>query len=330
MDNGFNFKNATLMRIPLSKIRENAEALRTTVEKETEEYQQLVDSVRKRGIITPISVREIQDPATKEILYGLVDGLHRFNAAMDAGLADIPAQVGSLEEGDLIEAQILANVHKIETKPVQYTKAILKILGANPLLTMIELAGRLSRSPAWLGERLQLVKLSKPIQEMVDAGTLGLTNAYALAKLPEDKQSELLQQAIAKSPAEFVPQATQIKKEIDQAKREGRKAETEKFVPVARLQKLATFRDEADLANKMPESSKVIAGAKANGVTTVEQAIAYALNWALHLDPVSVAADQAKWEADKKQKAEAAEKRKKEREDKKNQAAGAAAAAAVG
>lgn len=325
----FNFKNATLTKIPLAKIRENVEALRTTVEKDTEGYQQLVDSVRKRGILNPILVREIKDPATGEPLYGLIDGLHRFNAAMDAGLTEIPAQVGSLEEGDLLEAQILANVHRIETKPVQYSKALLKILGANPLLTMVELAGRLSRSPAWLNERLGLVKLKKEIAAMVDDGTLGLTNAYALAKLPEDKQVDLLQQAIAKSPAEFVPHATSIQKEIANAKREGRKADTETFKPVARLQRLASIRDEADLASKAPDQSKLIHSAKANGVKTVDEAIAYALSWVLHLDPESVKADQAKYEADKKAKEEAARKRKEEKERKKSEAGAAASAAAA-
>ena len=325
----FDFKNATQGKIPLSKIRENAEALRTTVEKDTEEYQQLVDSVKKRGILNPILVREIKDPATGDILYGLIDGLHRFNAAMDAGLTEIPAQIGSLEEGDLLEAQILANVHRIETKPVQYSKALLKILGANPLLTMTELAGRLSRSDTWLTERLGLTKLTKAIQEMVDNNTLGLTNAYALAKLPEDKQAELLQQAISKSPAEFVPMATTVQKEIAAAKREGRKAETDKFIPTARLQRLASIKDEADIANKLPDQSKVILAAKANGVTTVEAAIAYALNWTLHMDPESIKADENKWKADKEAKAAAAAKRAEEKAKKKSEA-GAAAAVAAG
>jgi ParB/RepB/Spo0J family partition protein len=324
----FNFKAATLGKIPLNKIRENAEALRTEVEKDTAEYKELVDSVAKRGILNPILVREIKDPATQETLYGLIDGLHRFNAAMDAGLTEIPAQIGSLEEADILEAQIIGNIHRIETKPVQYSKALLNILGANPLLTMTELAGRLSRSPQWLTERLGLVKLVKEVQEMVDNGTLGLTNAYALAKLPEDKQKDLLQQAISKSPAEFVPMATTLQKEIAQAKREGRKAETDVFRPTARLQRLATIRDQADLAMQKPDQSPIIAAAKANGITTVEEAIAYAFSWVLHLDPESVKADKAKWEADKAAKTDAAEKRKADKE-KKQREAGAAAAAAV-
>lgn len=320
----FNFREATLGKIPLSKIRENVEALRQNVDKESPQYLELVDSIRKRGILNPILVREIKDPATGDTLYGLIDGLHRFNGAMDAGLTEIPAQIGSMDEGNLLEAQILANVHRIETKPVQYTKALLKILGANPLLTISELAGRLSRSPKWLQDRLGLVKLRESIQKLVDEGTLNLTNAYSLSRLPEDEQDKLLQAAISKSPAEFVPQSTQVQQEIAKAKREGRKAETATFQPTARLQRLASIKDEQALAVTNPAQSAVVAGAKANGVTSVEDAVAYALSWTLHLDPVSVAADKAKWEADQKASSEAKAKREAEKAAKKQQASAAA------
>jgi ParB/RepB/Spo0J family partition protein len=238
MDSDFNFEKSTLDKIPVALIRENAEALRVAVDKQNPDYLELVDSVRKRGIMNPILVREIKDPNGGGKLYGLIDGLHRFNAAMDAGLEVIPAQIGSLEEGDLLEAQILANVHRIETKAAQYSKALVKILGSNPTLTISELAGRLSRSPKWLTERLGLVKLDTEIQKLVDSNELGLTNAYALAKLPVEKQKELLQQAIAKSPAEFVAQADNVRREVNKAKREGRPAvavfEPDRAAPEAR------------------------------------------------------------------------------------------------
>lgn len=303
----FNFKNATLDKIPVALIRENAEALRQVVNKQTPEYIELVDSVRKRGILNPILVRELRDPVTGGKFYGLIDGLHRYNAAMDSGFDMIPAQIGSLEEGDLLEAQILANVHRIETKAAQYSKALVKVLGANPTLTISELAGRLSQSPKWLQDRLGLVKLTPAIQKLVDDNTLGLTNAYALAKLPPEKQEELLQQAIAKSPAEFVSQADNVRRELAKAKREGRPAVAQ-FEPVERQQKLGLIKSERVIANENPAESAVVKGAKANGVTTVEQAIAYTLNWVLHLDPVSIAKDKAEYDAQK-----AADKAEKDR-----------------
>lgn len=326
----FNFKTTTLGRIPLAKIRENSEALRTVVDKQEEEYLQLVDSVKKRGIMNPILVREIKDPATGEMLYGLIDGLHRFNAAMDAGLEEIPANIGSLKDADLIEAQILANVHRIETKAVQYTKALIRIMSANPLLTMSELASRLSKSNSWLRDRLQLVKLTENLQKLVDNGDIGLANAYALAKLPPEKQEELAQQAVAMSPGEFIPIATAAYKSIREARSKGAEAQEVGFVPVARLQRPGTLKEELTAFDKGEyTSSKVgtLVLRSLEGQTDEVKLIALAaaktaLQYTLHLDTESVAADKQKYEERKKENEEAKKKREAERQQKKNQAAG--------
>lgn len=99
-----------LKSIPLVHIRENPNALRE-VNRSTEGYQGLVDSIQKNGVLNAILVRECVDPNTKTTFYGLIDGLHRFNAAKDAGLTEIPAQVRSMDDADVLEAQVLANVH---------------------------------------------------------------------------------------------------------------------------------------------------------------------------------------------------------------------------
>lgn len=309
----FDFKQTELKRIPLSKIRESTTTLRGVTNKESLEYLEGLDSVKKRGVMNPILVRELKDPTTGETLYGLIDGLHRFNWALDAGLPDIPAQVGSLEDADLLEAQILGNIHKIETKPVQYTKGLLKILGSNPSLTITELAARLSRSLSWLNERLGLLRLEKSLQARVDADEITLTNAFALARLPAQQQLDLADEAASKSPAEFVAKADAIRKEIETAKRQGRQAETDKFIPAPRLQTLKAIKEQADLATKTPEMSYVAQQAKKYGVQTVEETVAFVFKWIMHMDPASLQADEAKWHADKAAKKEAAEKRAKEK-----------------
>lgn len=316
-DLGFNFKKTRLAHIPIKDIRENAEALRVSVDKEDPNYQMNLDSVKRRGIMNPILVREIKDPVSGETLFGLIDGLHRLNWAMDAGMTEIPANIGSLEEGDVLVAQIIANVARVETKPIQYTKALLKILGSDPLLTSTELASRLSRDTTWLNNRLGLLKLAADIQPKVDDGTLGLTNAYALSRLPEDKQHELLNQAISQPPTQFCPMADNMRKEIAAARREGRKAEVDQFTPNPRLQRLAVIKDQQAFATSNPQQAQLILDAKANipaDQQTFEAGLAYALSWVLHLDPVSVSSDKATWEAEKA--ADAAEKARKAEEKK--------------
>jgi len=326
----FDFKgHTTLAHIPINKIRENVEALRTVVDKTDEKYLESLDSVKKRGIMNPILVREIKDPTNGEIFYGLIDGLHRFNWALDAGLETIPAHIGSLDDADLLEAQILANVHKIETRPVQYTKALLKIMGVNPLLTKAELSSRLSKSPSWLNDRLQLVKLTPEIQTLVDNGTIGLANAYALSKLPADKQKDLVEAACSQSPAEFVPTATNTLKEIQAAKRQGRAVDENKFVPVPRLQRPVTLKDELGFmeSGQLSQSKIALLVDKYAGKDPIKAAI-LATQFALHLDPETITVDEANWRKKRAEEEENKKKREEEKKAKKEEAARKAVEAA--
>lgn len=325
----YSFKQTTLAHIPVSKVRENAEALRTVVDKTSSEYLEGLESVKKHGILNPVLVREIVDPTTKEKLFGMIDGLHRLNWAMDAGLTEIPAQIGSLDDADLLEAQILANVHKIETKPVQYTKALLKIMGANPAMTKGELCARLSKSPAWLNDRLHLMKLDPSIQTMVDNNSIGLANAYALARLPVDKQKELAEAAASQSPAEFVPTANNLLKEIQASRREGRALVEDKFMPVPRVQRPATLKDELGfLTTGQMAASKVAYLVDTYAEGNPMKAAVLAIQFCLHIDPETLKIDEANWVKQKQTDAEKKKLREEERKKKKDAAAAVAAAAA--
>ena len=289
-----------LLHIPLDKIIEPDEKLRQ-VDKETEEYEGLCDSIKAKGVLNPINVRELEDPESGEKIYGLVDGLQRFTASKDAGKTSIPAQVISCAEADLIETQILANVHKIETKPVEYSKALLKLLQNNPLLARSELAAKLCKTSAWISERLGLLKLIEAVGNLVDDDKIGLSNAYAMARLPQEEQADFVDRAIAMPPPQFGATVNARVKEIREAKRQGRDAAPAEF------QAIAILRSRKDLMEEMDKGESGLNLCKNNKPKDVAQAFALAVKWALNLDPVSVEIQKAK---DDERKAEL--KRRKE------------------
>ena len=282
-----------LKRIPLASIRENPVALRS-VNRQTDEYLGLVESVKKDGVLNAILVREIPSAEGSPQQYGLIDGLHRYTASLDAGRPDIPAQVINMTDAQVMEAQLIGNVHKVETRPVEYSKHLQRILAGNPLMTMSELADKLSKSSAWLSERLNLLKLSKDVQPLVDEGKINLSNAYALSKLPEEEQANFIDRAMSMAPTEFSPTVLARKKEIDTAKRQGRDAKPSEFVPVPHLQRLADMKGELEGGKLGPVLVR-----KA-GVTTAEEGFALAIKWALHMDEESIAAAKSKDDARKK------------------------------
>lgn len=309
-----------LKEIPIAAIRESQVALRS-VDLENESFIQLVDSIRSRGVLNAILVREQKDEESGKTYYGLVDGLQRYTASMRAGRQTIPAIVMDLDDAEVLETQIITNVHRIETKPVEYSKQLIRILALNPLMPVSVLADKLNRSPAWISERLGLVKLDDAIQPLVDEGKINLSNAYALAKLPNEEQASFVDRAISMTPQEFVPTVNQRVKEIRDAKRQGRDpGAVKEFVPVPFLQKLSALKEELAVGQVAPV---LIA---TTGVKTAEEGFKLGLEWALHLDPLSVEAAKAKAEQRKQEEAAAKERRKAEKEEAKRQEAAKIAA----
>jgi len=320
--------SGTLGFIKLANIRENPEALRA-VDRSGEEYIGLVESIRQKGVLNAISVRELPANAdgSKQVsadgnpLYALVDGLHRFYAAQDAGLTEIPALICTFGQAEMLEAQIEANIHKKETRPIEYTRAIQRLMALNPTRTVNDQASRLGKSSAWLKERLGLMKLADKVQELVNDGKIVISNAYALAKLPVEEQADWVDRAMTQSPAEFTPSVNNRVKEVRDARKKGTDAKPAEFAAIPHARKFTEVKEEFE---RPTLCQKVISS---RNITSPFEAWKAAIEWVVSMDASTVAEKRADYEARQKARAEALERRKAERESKK---AKEAAEAAVG
>lgn len=307
---------STLKDVPVKAIRENKDMLRGC-NKQSPEYQEVKASIKSKGLLTPISVRDLGDGT-----YGLVDGLQRWNIAQDLGWDLIPAQVVSMADAEVLEAQIVANAQRIETKPVEYTKALLKLLAMNPTLTMSELARRLGKTPSWLSERFHLLKLSESLQNLVNEGKIVLANGFALAKVPEEFQSQFVELAMTRPTTEFVPAVQKFVKEHREAIRQGRSTNPDAFTAVPHLQKLA------DLKTEIETGSVATTLINHSQPKDLKEAFLLGVKWAVHMDPLSVEAAKVQYEKRKAEADEAKKQRAAERAAKKAEEAKAAMSAA--
>lgn len=297
--------------VSLGSIRENPVALRA-VNRESEQYLGLVESIRSKGFLGAITVRSKIDADTGDSFYELVDGLHRYNAAKDAGLSEINVDIVDLTDDQTLEAQLMANIHKIETRPVEYSQQLRRILTRNPLMTEAELASTLGKSSQWIKERLGLNKIeNEEIRALVDEGKIGLANAYALAKLPAEEQSAWVDRAMTSPPDEFIPAANNRVKEIREAKRKGENAADTVFTPVAFMQKMKDVKDE------MAHNTIGSTVCKSSGAKSAADGFAACIHWILHLDPDSAKEQARKDEERKAERAVAKQKRDSDRASKK-------------
>ena len=310
----------TVQDIALADIRENPVALRP-VNREAEGYIGLVDSIKTRGFISTVTVRPAKDEETGADFFELIDGLHRFTAAGDAGLTTIPCIVKDVSKQECMEMQLMLNVHKIDTRPIEFTHQLMRMIEMSPTMTNAELASRLGKSTAWISNRLGLLKLDDGIQKLVDESKITLSNAFALAKLPKEEQIKFVDMAMTEPPAEFIPKIQARAKEIRDAKRAGRDPGAVGFQPVAHLQKKVDIEVELDTLS-------ILKGMlKDQKAKTPEDGAKVALNWVLSLDTRSITVQKAKYAERKAKTAEAADKRKLERADQKIKDAAAQRAA---
>jgi len=293
------------------------------VDKESEGYIGLVNSIRERGFISSVTVCESVDKVTGAKVYELVDGLHRLSAAVEAGVDKITAVVADLDETGILETQILANVHRIETRPADYSKQLRKIIMLSPTMTVGELAKKLAKTPLWVKERLQIASIeNETINDAINAGQIPVHNAVQLAKLPPEEQAEWILKAMEMPVAEFTKEVTDRVKQLKEHARKGLDSPEDTFQGHPVLRKLGIMKEVREnpalvenIINKSGAKSAVD-GAKA------------LIDWVFQLDAETLKAREADFNAKKAARDEARKAATAKRLEKANAKAQADAAKA--
>jgi ParB family chromosome partitioning protein len=128
---------------------------------DTEALMELADSIRSRGVKTPISVRF--DEKTKR--YTINHGHRRFRASKIAGKSDIPAYV----DNDYIDDdQVIENVHRENLTAREIADYIGRQLAKGKTQTTI--AQELSKSVSWVSLHAKLLNLPDSIADLFHSG----------------------------------------------------------------------------------------------------------------------------------------------------------------
>ena len=298
------------MIVPLSKIRPAATALRK-VDKTSAKFLEIVASIPKFGILNPPNVQEREDEETGEKYFELCDGLHRFTAAIECGLEEIPVHVVEFDEVNTLVAQVHANYAKVETKTSEFSKQLIRIMQKIKTMTEAELAEMTGFSLEFIRNRLKLNKIeSEEIWSLIDGGKINIQNAYALASLPVEEHEAFKEDAITETPQAFLAEVKKRNKELKEARKQGRE-ETDEFPGASpRLRSLKDLKVLLD--DKAPVMQFVTDG------MSPDEIVETTINYVMNLDPISVEEAKAKWEANQARRKEQAERRA---QDKKKKAA---------
>lgn len=174
--------------------------------KDDECMNDLVSSIKERGLIQPIIVRPIEDN-----LYEMVSGHRRKRAFELAGLKSIPAKVVEITRDEAILVMVDSNLQREVILPSEKAKAYkmrldaMKRQGQRSDLTSNPVGGKLKgmESAGIIGEQsgdsqtqvrryIRLTELIPEMLDLVDEGKVAMRPAVEISYLPKESQEQLV------------------------------------------------------------------------------------------------------------------------------------------
>jgi len=170
---------AELRNIPVNEIARNPFQPRKDFN--TDELNELSDSIREHGVLQPILVRELNGG------YQLIAGERRWLASQRAGLTLIPCRVVDVIDQTAFDYALEENLKRKDLTDIEKAMAFRQYLDHFGC-SIEELGKQLSMSRSAVSNILRLLELPEPVRNALSAGKLGSGHARALLPLPEADQ----------------------------------------------------------------------------------------------------------------------------------------------
>ena len=189
-----------------------------------EDMNQLVQSVKERGVITPITLRQKEDGR-----YEIVSGHRRRKACELAGLERVPAEIKELSRDEAIILMVESNLQRSiilpSEKAFSYKMRLeaMKRQGQRTDLTSDpmgpksgersneKLAEVVNESSSQIKRYIRLTELIPELLDMVDENKIAFRPAVELSYLTETEQHNLLNSISYNDATPSLPQAIRLK-----------------------------------------------------------------------------------------------------------------------
>jgi ParB family chromosome partitioning protein len=171
-----------------------------------EDMDQLVESVKSRGVITPITLRKKDDGR-----YEIISGHRRRKACEIAGFDTVPAEIKELSRDEAIILMVESNLQRSVILPSEKAFAYKMRLEAmkrqgqrtdltsEPVATKLpgsrsneELAEIVGESKDQIRRYIRLTNLEPELLQMVDEGKIAMRPAVELSYLNDIEQQDLI------------------------------------------------------------------------------------------------------------------------------------------
>lgn len=172
-----NSRDSKLREIFIDQIEANPYQPRQDFDQEA--LEELANSVKEKGIIQPIIVRQV-----KPQLYQLVAGERRWRASQLIGLKKVPALIKEYSDQQMMETALIENLMREDLNALEEAQAYQKMIDQFKL-TQEEVAKKVGKSRSSIANIVRLLNLPPKIQIYVSRETLSMGHARALLAIKE-------------------------------------------------------------------------------------------------------------------------------------------------
>jgi ParB family chromosome partitioning protein len=123
------------------------------------DLSELMASIAEKGIIEPIIVRRRQHR------FQIIAGERRYQAAVQLGVAEVPAVIRDVDDAEVIEIALVENLQRKDLTPFEEAEA-LHALTQQSSLTHDQLAKRLGKSRTAITEALTLNQMPEAVKNL--------------------------------------------------------------------------------------------------------------------------------------------------------------------
>lgn len=171
---------AAISKVPVIDIEVNP--FQPRKEFDPDALEELAQSIREQGIITPITVRRMPDGK-----YQLIAGERRFRAAQLAGLTELPAYIRVATDGQMMEMALVENIQRENLNAMEIALSYNALI-EECQLTHEQLSQRVGKDRTTITNYLRLLNLPAETQLALSSGQISMAHARALINVDDPER----------------------------------------------------------------------------------------------------------------------------------------------
>lgn len=176
--------------LELSALKAGRYQPRTLIEQE--KLNELAESIRVQGVISPIIVRSIAGGR-----YEIIAGERRFRASKLAGKKTIPAIVRSVDDKNALAMALIENMQREDLNAMEEAAGVKRLIDEFGY-THEQAAEAIGRSRSGTTNLLRLLNLTELVQQLLIKGEIEMGHARALLALEGADQIQAANEIVAK------------------------------------------------------------------------------------------------------------------------------------